>query len=334
MFPTTFIDKIECMQSLVGIRTGCTVDQQYPFWLEDIEGVDVKKLSSMSKASNPNGKDFGKQLINNAARQMMGDIETLLNDGYKMQNIIGDMCSSCQPLPVYTPGTGIIAKSTVATRFSIMRLSKLTILANVSGEKQIVIDDGETQKFYTVTLVAGTLMPIVMNYSTIKKIIKISFVDNTVPLGIINCPKSSSCGCGGSVNSNNPITITGMTAGIETANQYGFLPCIAIDCSYDSLVCNLINQTPNIFGLALLYKVGELYYDNKKVADRNNDAVGYNEDEGGEQQKNYARLYWAKIKGTAGVNGVNKIINDYLKTNRADKCVICESKIKTAYVTG
>lgn len=334
MFPTTFADKIECMQSLVGIRTQCAVTDQYPFWLEDIEGVDVKKLSSMAKASNPNGKDFGKQLINNAARQMMGDIETLLNDGYKMQNIVGDMCSTCTLLPTYTMNTGIIAKSTVATRFSIMRLTRLTILANVSGDKQIVIDDGETPMFYTVTLVAGTLMPIVMNYTTTKKSFKIKFVDATVPLGIISCAKDSSCGCGGSKNAANPITITGLTAGIETTNQYGFLPCIAVDCSYDSLVCNLINQTPNIFGLALLYKVGALYYDNKKVADRNNDAVAYNDDEGQVQQKNYSQLYWAKIKGTTGVVGINKIISDYLRTYRADRCVICESKLRTAYVTG
>ena len=107
MFPKSFVDKTECLQSLVGVRTGCTVDKQYPFWIEDIEGVDVKKLASMSKASNPNGKDFGNQLINNAARQMLGDVELLLNNGYKMKNIVGDMCSTCTLVASYTLNTAL-----------------------------------------------------------------------------------------------------------------------------------------------------------------------------------------------------------------------------------
>ena len=225
-------------------------------------------------------------------------------------------------------------KSTVATRFQILRITKLTILANVSGEKQITIDDGVTPRFYTVNLTANTLMPVVIEYSTTEKSVKVFFTDNDVPLGLISCATPSSCGCGGSVTSNSPVNIKGLVAGVESSTQYGFLPCVAVDCSYDILVCNLINQTPNIFGLAMLYKVGALYYDNKNVSDRNNDAVAFNDDPKEETRKNYDRLYWAKMKGTAGTIGINKIINDYLKTYRADKCVICEAKIMTAYITG
>lgn len=334
MFPTTFIDKTECLQSLVGIRTTCTVDEQHPFWIEDIEGVDVKKLSGLAKSSNPTGKDFANQLINNAARQMLGDVELLLNNGYKLNNIVGDMCSTCTLLPTYVVNTGIVVKSAIATNFQILRLSKLTILANVTGEKQLTIDDGVTPRYYSVELTAGMLVPVLLNYSTTAKSFKIFFTDPTVPLGQIVCTTPTSCGCGGSSTSNAPVNIRGLSAGIETSKQYGFLPCVAVDCSYDLLVCNLLNQAPNIFGLTLLYKVGELYYDNKKVLSRNNDELAFNDDEQGEQKKNYARLYWAKMKGTGDMGGIKNIVNDYLKTYRADKCVICESKIKTAYVTG
>lgn len=334
MFPKTFVDKVECLESLVGIRTGCSVEKQYPFWIEDIEGVDVRKLASMTKASNPHGKDFAAQLINNSARQMMGDLELLLNNGYKIQNIVGDMCSSCTLLPNYTANTGIIIKSVIASKFLFLRITKLTVLANVTAEKQITIDDGVTPKYYTVNLVAGTLMPVVLDYSTTQKTVRVFFTDITVPLGQITCTTTTNCGCGGSATSNDPVSIAGLVAGVETSTQYGFLPCVAVDCSYDSLVCNLIQQTPNIFGLAMLYKVGELYYDNKKVADRSNDAVSFNDEAQEEQKKNYARLYLGKIKGVSGMSSIAKLVNDYLKTYRADKCVICEAKIKTGYVTG
>lgn len=334
MFPKTYTDKVECLESLVGIRTGCAVDAQYPFWVEDIEGIDVSKLAAISKASNPNGKDFAKQLVNNAARQMLGDIELLLNDGYKMENIVGDMCSTCSLLPVYTVNAGIIIKPVIATKFRKWSIPKLTVLANVSGDRQIVINDGVTPRYFNVTLVAGTLMPVLLNYSTTEKSATVSFTDPTVPLGQITCATPASCGCGGSPTSNNPVNISGMLAGVEVSTQYGFLPCVTVQCSYESLVCNLLAQAPNIFGLTLLYKFGELYYDNLRVSDRNNESVSYNEEDKEEQKKNYARLYWAKMKGTKDVSGVNKIISDYLKKNRADKCIYCESKVVAAYVTG
>jgi hypothetical protein len=334
MFPTTFTDKTECLQGLVGIRTGCAVDKQYPFWIEDIEGVDMKKIAKMAKSSNPTGKDFANQLINNAARQMLGDLELLLNNGYKMNNIVGDMCSACTLLPNYTVNAGIMVKNSIASRFSTMKITRLNVLTNFTGEKQITIDDGVEPQYFTVDLIAGQLMPIKLDYSTTEKEAKVFFTDPTVPVGQVSCATSTSCGCGGSQTSQNPVTISGLLAGIKTTTQYGFLPCVAIGCSYDSLVCNLITQTPNIFGLTMLYKVGELYYDNRNVSDRNSESIAFNEEEGTEQKKNYARLYWAKMKGTSGMAGVNTLISQYLKDNRADRCVVCDSKIKTAYATG
>lgn len=337
MYPISTVDKISCMQALVGIRTACDPGTNYPFWIEDIEGVDVSKLAKIAKSSNPSGKDFANQLINNASRQMMGDLELFLNDGYRLNNVVGDMCSTCTLLPTYVVNTGIVVKSSVATNFNILRITKLQILANNTGTFQMVIDDGETPEYFDIELTAGTIMPVVLNYFTKKKSAKVYFSDPIVSLGQVMCSTSSSCGCGGSATSNNPITVTGLVAGVESSTQYGFLPCAAVGCSYDSLVCGLVKQAPNIFGLALLYKVGALYYDNKRVGDRNNDAISFNDEEGTEkedQKKNYDRLYWAKMKGTTSVLGINKVVKDYLKNNRTDKCVICDSKLLTAYATG
>lgn len=334
MFPTTYTDQLTCLQTLMGVRTGCAVDKDYPFWIEDIEGVDVTKLAKMAKGSNPSGKDFAKQLINTGARQMLGDIEMLIRDGYRLNNIVGDMCSTCTLMPTYAVNSGIILKSTIASKFQIMRITDLTILTNVTGTRTLKLDDGKSVQTLDVQLTSGLLMPVKLSYQTIQKSVKISFTDPTVGVGQIICATPSSCGCGGSQKSNTPVTISGLVAGIETTTQYGFLPCVAIDCSYDTLVCNLINQLPNILGLTLFYKVASLYYDNMNVSDRNNDAVSFNNEDEKERPKNYSTLYWAKMKGTKDVPGLNKMIGDYLKTNRSDKCVLCDSKAVTAYVTG
>lgn len=334
MFPKTYIDKTVCLESLVGVRTGCAVDADYPFWIEDIEGVDVKRLSNIAKPSNLKGVDLAKQLINSSAREMMGDIDLLLNNGYKINSVVGDLCSSCTLLPSYIVDSGIIIKSIISSQYQVMRLTKLNILANVTGVKQIVFDDGVTQETFDITLASGVIMPIKFNYTTFEKTLKIYFADPTVGLGQISCATVSSCGCGGVSANPGPVVITGMVAGVENAIQYGFIPCVTVECSNDTVVCSLINSVPNIFGLALLFKIGEKYYANRAASDRNNEAVSYNEEGQSENGRNYGRLYWAKMQGAKDRAGLKKIMNDFLKTKRNDKCVICEAKITTAYVTG
>lgn len=334
MFPTTLSTKTQCLEALVGVRSSCSSDTEFPYWIEDIEGVDVRKLATLAKASNPSGRDFASQLINNAARQMLGDLELLLNNGYKLKEVIGDVCSTCSLLPSYTQGGGVKIKPVLVTKFSILKISRLTILANITDTKQITIDDGVTPQYFDVDLVAGTLMPVTLNYQTKEREVKIFFTDPTVPVGAISCSSNTSCGCGGSTTSNNPVIMSGLLNGVDNSVQYGFLPCVSLNCSYDSLVCNLVNQVPNVLGLALLYKVGELYYDNKDVSDRNTEAVTYNDNPQEEKKKNYGRLYWAKMKGTADMSSIKKVVNDYLKTYRSDKCIICESKVQTGYAAG
>lgn len=327
---------VQCLESLVGIRTYCGANQEYPFYIEDIEGVDIKTLASIAKGSNLNGKNFGNQLINSAAREMLADIEKMLNGGYRLKNMVNDMCSNCTLLQSYTQNTGIIVKNVIGTSYGILRITRLTVLANVTGTYTIRIDDGVTPIDYPVQIQAGMLMPIKLNYSTLEKQAKIFFTDTTVPLGQIICTKPSSCGCGGAQNDNNPIHIAGLSNGIETSNQYGFLPCAGVDCSYESLVCNLIKHAPNVFGVGLLYKVGEKFYAHKRASGRNNDTVSYNEEDDpkSESGRNYNILYLANLNGKADRVGIRRIVSEYLKNKRADRCIECTTLIGTAGVTG
>jgi hypothetical protein len=335
MYPKSeTINQTTCLESLVGIRSICEQETDYPFWLEDLEGVDVTALAKLSKASNLSGKKFGEQLINSAAREMLADIEMMLNNGFKVKETVGDVCSSCTILPAYTANTGIIIKSTVASRYQRLQITKLIVLTNVTGSKEFIIDDGVTPKPYTADFEAGVLMPINLNYSTSEKSVKIYFSDVTVPLGQISCAKQTSCGCGGSATAGVPIQVKGLSAGLEVSTQYGFLPCTAITCSYDALVCNMIKQTPNTFGLTLLYKVGEKYVINKENSLRNNAEASYNEQEKSEVVRSFGRLYATKMYGVSDRSSLKRIVNDYLRNVRTDQCVICDSKVRTAGVTG
>lgn len=326
----------ECLESLIGVRTACDTTTPLPrFFIEDIEGVDIETLAMLAKASNLSGEDFGKQLINSAAREMLGDIELLLNDGYQLLNTVGTICSTCSLLPTYTNNAGIVVKTAVRSSYQQMFITSLQILCNRTGDVEVAIDDKNVIKTFTVPVKAGVIQPIKINYKTTASQVKIYFTDATIGCGQVLCQTSSSCGCG-TTKAEVPVTIGGQIAGIETAVQYGFLPCATIGCSYDSLVCAIIQATPNIFGLTLLYRVAEKYYLNKEASTRNNATASYNEEEKSQLVRNYGQLYWAKMKGTKDVQGVRNILNNFLKnSNKAkDKCIYCSSKIGVAYAAG
>lgn len=333
MLPKSDFDKTECLESLLGIRTGCTVEKEYPFFVEDIEGVDVNKLAKIAKGSNPTGVDLAKQLVNSSAREILADIELLLNNGYSFKDVAGDLCSSCTLLPTYTANTGVMVRSMINSQYQGLHITKVTLLTNVTGSRTFVIDDGDTQEPFDVNLQANTLIPVKLNYRTDKTSVKLRFVDPTVGLGKISCKTTSDCGCGSSAKSGLPIAYTGLLAGNEVTSQYGFLVCASVSCSYDSLVCKMIKLTPGVFGSAMMLKFGEKYYLHKAASDRNNQAVSYNEEEPSELVRNYGNLYASRLYGKSDRRGIKNVINDYLK-NFKDGCIQCHSKISTAYAVG
>lgn len=337
MYPKNSIcNQVECLEGLVGIRSQCTQPEEEcaPFFVEDIEGIDVQALAKIAKGSNLTGVDFGNQIINSAAREMIADIEVLVQNGYSMQNIAGELCSSCNLLPVYTAGAGITIRTNVPSPYQELHITKLNILANATGAHVVIIDDGQTQRPYNVNLVAGVIMPVLLNYRTAERIVRVYLQDNTVGMAQVNCTTQSGCGCGVSSKSGLPVIISGWNGLVETTAQYGFLPCASVTCSYDALVCNMIKQAPNIFGLTLLYKIGEKLYSHRMASERNNAQVSFNDEEQADEGKNYGKLYWWKMQGTTKGKGVKHIVSDFLSKQKKDKCVVCDSLIKTGYVTG
>lgn len=337
MYPKNpLCDQVECLETLLGMRTLCTQPEEEcaPFFLEDIEGIDINALSKFAKGTNLSGADMGKQIINSAAREMLGDIELLVLNGYSMQNIAGELCSSCNLLPVYTPGGGITVQTNIPSPYQELHITKLNVLANDTGAHVIVIDDGVAVKNYNVNLVAGIISPVLMNYRTMERKIKISLADNTVGMGQITCATQSGCGCGSSSKAGLPVIINGLLAGNDNTTQYGFLPCATVTCSYNALICNMIKYAPNIFGLTLLYKAGEKAYAHRGASDRNNSQVSFNDEEKVEEGKNYGKLYWAKMQGSTNRKGVKAIISDFLSKQKRDKCIVCEARIISGYVTG
>ncbi len=336
MLPVKACDSLNCLQSLVGIRSECENDDCFDYYVEDIEGVDMQKLAEIATAHSPSGVEVARDLIRTASTEMLGDIELLLGAGYSMQDTFGALCSSCDFVTLYTNGGGVLVQNVIASKYSILRISRIDVLTNFTGTGTLRIDDNKTVIDYDVELVAGEISPVILDYSTQETSAKIYFVDQTIPTALVRCARSSSCGCGGNRNNNalDTVRYSGLLLGATSTNQYGFKVCASISCSSDLLTCDLMQQTPRIFGLTLLYKVGQKFYSQTQLSNRLNQWTNKeNSEDKIDMKAYYEGLYKKRLNGTAGNKGVATVVNQYLR-NRTDRCVSCEGASKIGWAVG
>lgn len=333
MLPSKTCDSLTCLESLVKVRADCT-DDCADFYVEDLEGVDSARLSELATVNSPSGKTFGSDLVSISAREMLSDIELLIGNGYSLKPTFGELCSQCTFLTTYTANTRVKVKNLIATNYSILQIHTLQILTDFTGTAVLVVDDG-TQNFYNVDLEAGVISTTTLEFSTSSKTVMIYFQDTTIGLAQVNCKTSSGCGCGGAANraATQTINFSGMTGLVAAPFQYGFLVCASVACSSDLMVCDLIKQTPKLFAMTLLYKVGAKYYSDARLSVRNNRTAGQDEEKKIDMQEYYADLYKTRLQGTKITKGVYGIISGYLQ-QRNDKCVVCEATVKQGWVTG
>lgn len=336
MLPNKICDSVTCLEGLVKVRSDCADGDCADFYLEDLEGVDIKRLSEVANVGSPSGVSLGKDIISISSREMLADIEILIGNGYSLKPTFGELCSACSFIPgSYTANGRVKVLNTIGTKYSILQIHTLQILTNFTGTTVLIVADGKTQKLYSVDLVADEIANVVLEYSTLEKSATIYLQDSTIGMAKINCAVSSGCGCGGAANRAAMTTISysgfiGLTA---APFQYGFLPCASVVCSSDLMVCDLIKQTPKLFAMTLLYKAGARYYSTAALSTRNNRTAGQEGEEKNTMLTYYAGLYKNRLMGTRTSKGLYGVISTYLQ-QRNDKCVVCDGSLKTAYATG
>lgn len=323
-----------CLTSLIGMQSDPCVSGTPPlFFVEQLDGIDLDKLSKISSSSDVNGKEYAKRIIQAAAAEMVGDLDLLIGQGYSLRDMVGETCSTCDFNGVYVAAGGLKVHNASLSKYSELRITKVNIKANATGDHQLKVDDGITAMLYDVTLEAGTVMPVLINYATTQKDVYLSLVDNTVGMAQIICPNNASCGCGGVKNSG-LITYTGRIGAGADTSQYGFVVCANVGCSNKQLLCEMIRQAPNIFGLTLLYKIGEKINTGSKLTLRNNRVSAQPDEEKDNEIFKYAGLYRSRMNGSTQTKGIRQMISQYLNNKKGDSCIVCNSLVQIAYTSG
>jgi len=324
-----------CLESLVGVKANCTPATKCPqMYIEQIQGIDIKKLSLVANQQQVSGKMLAVDLIKNASDLMAADIDLLISNGYRMQESFGEQSSLCSFGTAYQNGGGIVVKNTSTSPYSRLNISGLEILAQYTGVAEIAFNDGKSIVLKDVELSSGVIAPVELDYSTNQKSVQIYFTDTAIQGAIINCPTKSGCGCGG----NNPLTAkmlnySGYLSGMPYATQYSFKPTAFVTCDKSMLLCELVKQSPMIYAATLLYKIGELYFLNVELSNRVNIETSTGEENKKDMAVYFNKLYNSRLNGTSQTLGLNTVISNYLKGKQRDKCIICDGIYKVAWAT-
>lgn len=318
---------MECLSRLVGIRELCAEDSVQPlFWLDDAEAVDRVSLSQIAKRTTQSGLQFGKDIIESSARIIIADIESLIPKGYTIKTSLNSFCNTCTwtALSTASPFTGIVGKNNSKSLNSYLSLDSIKVRIAQTGTFTIVLDDDILPKTIQHSFTAGTETAIVnINYKTAARSVKIYFLEAGVLVYALSCPTSKSCGCSGQTAQSKDITVKGLLNNAETTTQYGFIPCFTVVCSVDNIICNIINQQPRIFALALFYRSTARYFKEYAVTERNNRNASHDKEEKSALEAEYMSLYYERLRGSSQVKGISDNMKSALD-NLKDDCVECK----------
>jgi hypothetical protein len=338
MLPNKTCDTTECLNSLVGVKAECGNENCFPYYIEDVEGIDLETLASIAPSNALSGNQFGKDIIAAAAREMKGDMQMMIANGFSLTPTFGEVSSTCDfSSVIFQPGGGVKVLNSISSGYGVLHIPYLEIAANYTGDAVLVLDDGKAPKTFNVSLTAGEIIPCTLAYSTTQKIVKVSLSNSGIALSQINCNVVSSCGCGGSQNKESVMSVrySGLLNGMDGDIQYGFKVTAFVSCSQEILTCELTRTVPDMLGMALLYKVGQKVYSETALSTRMNRVAGQDSEEDVTMRDYYEKLYRERMYGTTKVRGIRDTIANYLATKSKDKCMQCNSKTtRTGWATG
>lgn len=327
-----------CFIDLIGIRGICD-PVATTYYLDDVPGIDLSRLADVAEADAPTGEKTGLKLIESAARMLVADVEAMYDAHYKVETTLVSGCSTCGFTGAYASGSqrGVLVKDLTSSSFSRMVIDRLTVRLNTTGLLHVVIDDGDASNQRVIEfdfLTADHEYEFQgLNYKTKSKRVRIYMQEVGTPLAQLSCKVGSSgCGCSGRVTSVSDLVYTGTLNGADTQQAYGFQPCAMIRCDADDLLCFMAHSAPRMIGMALLFKVAELYYTTVLQSTRNNKVAGAFAEDTKEDIKKYAGLYKDKLNGR-GTSGVKEIVFSTLQKT-SDVCVVCNSLVGVSWATG
>lgn len=328
---------MKCLTDLIGIKGLCEPETATPyFWIDDAEGLSRVSLASLTPAAIASGKQWATDIIESSSRFLIADIESLVPKGYTIKSSLNSFCNTCTytGLSTGTEKTGVIVKNLSTSKNSFLSIDSLKVMIASTGTYTIVLDDGLAPKQIEHAFTSGTEAIFTnINFKTSATSVKIYFLEAGVLVTALNCPTTKSCGCSGSTEQSKDLSVKGLYNNAEYTTQYAFIPCASVVCSLDNILCNIVNQQPRLFAVALFYRSVARIFSEPKVTERNNVFASFSKEEKDALASQYFELYYERLRGSSNVKGISDNMAATLN-NINDPCVECSRRVTVAWASG
>jgi hypothetical protein len=254
-----------CLSSLVGVKGACNNTLSYPYFIEDIPGIDLKKAAHTSDTT---GIELLQKSIDNGAKQVKQDIQHELIGKFRLNEKINGF-EIGKFLSDYTS----VVKSGFhfeylchSCRLSSLFITTIDFQTKEDFTGKVVIEIGNETFEYSVINTAKKRSYVIINKLIQTNEFKVYIEEeNGNSFDLLNT--TAVCNC-----ENANVKLIGN--GLIKINGYW-------QCDLDRLFCEI----KDLFGRAVWYASGVYFYDELSMTDRINYYTVYKSQEDAVEQK-------------------------------------------------
>lgn len=288
-----------CLQSIISLREICDESGDLSqslsgFDLFDLPGMSIRQAADIADEEYISGKALLIDKRRLATLKIKNDLlAALQSNNYIPQTVTNVFRTGTlrrngearivQPLNNDGYRGNVIYANRADCALRKLFISEVYIKSDYDGETTLRITDDTNVYDYDVTLTAGAINAITVNFAAEGKVVEILLPDSIAVYSV-----NPNCGCGGS--SNECARILGMFGSSTTNNEgFGIWADVQCACDYDHLLCVLGKQ--GLMGEILMYKTGIEVMDERLKTDRLNYFTTYGRDEAKETKAEWYREY-------------------------------------------
>lgn len=285
-----------CLQSIISLREICDepTESLSGFDLFDLPGMSLTQAADIADAEYVTGKALLIDKRRIALMKIKNDLIGVLQSNDYIPQTVANIFRTgtlrrdrdayiVQPLNNDSWRGNVIYANRADCALRKLYITEVYIKSDYDGPTTLRITDDTNVYDYDITLTAGAINAITVNFKAEGKTVELLLPD-TIAVYSVN----PNCGCGGQANE--CARILG-TFGAATTNTEGFgiWADVQCACDYDHLLCQLGRQ--GLLGEILMYKTGIEIMDERLKTDRLNYFTTYGREEAKETKAEWYREY-------------------------------------------
>lgn len=238
-----------CLNDWIGVK--CLTDSKSSFYINDLEGLNLKYAADIVDSDHISGLEFLKSKIEFATALVIEELKAYLTPYYRLNSLVdqinvGDFRNTFIAPAALDRGVKILTKKSRLLRIRVNSVKVKIQQANYSGLISIV--DGLDTTTFAFTTDASGNAEVFCNFISKTNFIYV-VVDNTA-INVNNSAVKINCNC--STKSTGFLTANGWNGSNIVNSTYGLNVDAVAECSNDDLACMISSKLT----FPILYRSG------------------------------------------------------------------------------